>query len=341
MSKSLAVVSSPKFWSALALSMTLHVAVSAGLIWLPRLEAAPRLATSCATVDFAQVDVGTVRAPRLPLLPVEVESEALPPVRAERVRAERVRAERVRAEPLSAREAAAETGRGAIAAKQASTENLNVTAAPSAAGIETKSSSDVGPGATAEQSVDRATLHQAMAAAATAVSSPGNSTFTQPVVRVDPQEKNLDRALARAFAWAFAVDRSLFLTAPVGRASFVVELAEDGKIARILWAKPRAPDRLKQLVQRMAKLLSVNRFSVPPSVGDVSLRRAYAMTVTESHVAVPAEATRFDGQAGDIWILGAGETPTIGHPSHPYVGDVTGHRLDGELDIVVPLPDTE
>lgn len=186
--------------------------------------------------------------------------------------------------------------------------------------------------------IDRLALHQAMQVAAAASGTPPSATLP-PIFRVDLQEKNLDRAMARAFAWAFAVDRSYFTTAPIGRARFVVELPDGGQIGGVLWLAPPAPDRLKQFVQRIAQLLSANRFRIAREDGAPSNRRAYELVVVESHNPVPTTDARVGGRVGDIWMLEAGETPTPGKPSHPAVADATGHQLRGELRLLEAEPE--
>jgi hypothetical protein len=92
-------------------------------------------------------------------------------------------------------------------------------------------------------------------------------------------------------------------------------------------------------VNRMVKLLSANRFETSNIASEPPIRRAFEMRVTETHVVVPEQVGSIDVSVGDIWMLAAGETPTIGHPSHPAVADVTGHQIACELKILVPVPD--
>lgn len=328
------LVISLKFWSALGLSVTLHAAVLGGLTWGTTRRSALGTPSASVPIDYAPVAEGALSHTAPPMLPVEVEPLAAPAGPAEPIRT--TPQPRVPTLPRSERTKATND---LLASKEPRKHEADTAPPPSTENAEASGSSHAAPTAAPEPSVDRASLHRAMAAAATAA-SPGNSAFTQPVVRVDPTEKNLDRAFARAFAWAFAVDRSFFATTPVGKTRFVVELADDGRISHVSWARPHPPDRLKQLVRRMSKLLSVNRFSLPSSDGDASQRRAFVMTVTERRVAVPSEVAQVDGQMGDIWMLAAGETPTLGHPSHPSVADVTGHRIDCELEVLLPVPDS-
>lgn len=182
-------------------------------------------------------------------------------------------------------------------------------------------------------------LREAMQAAA--ASSGSNAVASAvPIVRVDPREKNLDRAWSRAFAWAFATDRSFFTLTPVGRARFVLQLNEAGAIADVYWSEPKPSSRIRELVLRMVRLLSQNRFSVANPDGESPPRRGYEMMVTESRVEVPKQSAA-DSQAGDLWMLGAGETPTLSQPSHPTVVDVTGHKLSCVLRILEPLPNVK
>jgi hypothetical protein len=187
--------------------------------------------------------------------------------------------------------------------------------------------------------VDSESLRRAMKSAASQAASTSGSNNHVPMVRVDPSEKNLDRAWSRAFAWVFATDRSFFAEPPLGTARFVLELADDGSIRRLHWLAPGAPARLEALVQRMVKLLSRNRFS-PPSPGSEQPRvRGFEMKVSATRVPAPKGAAATSSQAGDLWMLEAGEIPTRGQPSRPMVADMTGHQVNCVLRILDVLPE--
>lgn len=190
-----------------------------------------------------------------------------------------------------------------------------------------------------ESSVDSDSLRRAMKSAAAQSSSPGNSSYQMPMVRVDPSEKNLDRAWSRAFAWAFATDRSFFAQPPTGTARFVLELADNGAIQRLHWLTPSAPDRLAALIQRMVKLLSRNRFSPPSPESEHPRLRGFEMKVSATRVPAPTGAAATPSVAGDLWMLEAGEIPRPGHPSRPMVADMTGHQINCVLRILDALPD--
>jgi hypothetical protein len=186
----------------------------------------------------------------------------------------------------------------------------------------------------AEAPVTLDALKSAMLAAAAPPSARDGSAYLTPGVRVDPNEKNLDRAWTRSFAWAIASDRSFFGDPPLGSARFVLTLAENGAIHKLDWLTPNVPARLKSLVLRMLKLLSRNRFNGPHPDGTEAWRRAFQMKVSEARVSVPAEAGATRGEAGELWMLGSGEIPVPGQPSQPMVADMTGHQLKCELSIL-------
>lgn len=182
-------------------------------------------------------------------------------------------------------------------------------------------------------------LREAMQAAAASSASSG-AAVTVPIVRVDPRESNLDRAWARAFAWAFATDRSFFSATPVGKARFILQLNDSGAIADVFWSEPRPSPRIKELVLRMVRLLSQNRFLAPIPESGSPPRRGFEMIVTESHVEVPKPISASASQEGDLWALEAGETPTLARPSHPSVVDITGRKVSCSLRILEPLPNS-
>lgn len=333
-SRSAVVAMFQKFWSALGLSVALHVAVLGSL---PSWTKHRKVATSeSAPIDFAPEQLGSSVHESSSSLPVEVEPPSAD-VPATAPIAEPVRVTPPTHQSPLRRRSRTETQKEPQASLEPAPHPHTIPAVEDPSEVNLSALSDAGTSQAAEPSVDRASLHQAMAAAAIA-SKHTNTAFTQPVVRVDPTERNLDRAFARAYAWAFALDRSFFSAAPLGLVRFTVELGDDGKITRVAWREPHPPERLKQLVERMAKLLSVNRFTLPAGPSEGPKHRGFGMSVTDKRVAVPPEVTTSEGQVGDIWMLAAGETPTEGHPSYPSVADVTGHRIDCRLEILVPQP---
>lgn len=195
------------------------------------------------------------------------------------------------------------------------------------------------PVASPSSSVGSETLRSAMKSAAAQASSSGSASYQVPMVRVDPSEQNLDRAWSRAFAWAFATDSSFFAEPPTGTARFVLELADNGAIQRLHWIAPSAPGRLEALIQRMVKLLSRNRFSPPSPEADHPRLRGFEMKVSATRVTPPLSgAAAAPSQAGDLWMLEAGEIPKPGRPSRPMVADMTGHQLNCVLRILDALP---
>jgi hypothetical protein len=182
-------------------------------------------------------------------------------------------------------------------------------------------------------SVSAADLRRAMQAAGESA-MPSRGSLVPPIVRVDPREQNLDRAFVRAFAWAFYIDPSFFAHVPTGRGQVTIQLAEDGRIRQVIWSASGAPPRLKELVQRMTKLLSGNHFRLSDDTDTERDERSYVIAVTEDRVGPDVVATIAPGAAGDIWMLAAGDTPMPGHPSHPAVADATGHKLSGEIRIM-------
>jgi hypothetical protein len=338
-SRFLAAVKLSRFWSALGLSLTLHAAAIGEFVSGTAstvAEVPPAILEHDSTTSGAPAAVSPAEALTLPV-EIEPESKAaphapdserpLPPI----VRAALPTPQKNDPRPLATKSGSSPADRVAAGS-------------PSSRPSERGDADDAGPtpaqsneSPTAAPAIDRDSLHRAMHAAATNPNQ-GASTFTAVALRVDPQERNLDRAFARAFAWAFAVDRSFFSRVPVGKAKFVIELGEDGRIQGVSWAEPRAPSRLMELVARMVKLLSANRFGLPGSDEESPKQRAFEMRVNQSQTSVPNGASTVDGQEGELWMLDAGETPTIGRPSHPAVADMTGHRIDCQLSILVPIP---
>lgn len=207
--------------------------------------------------------------------------------------------------------------------------------APSAPSIDVSSTSSIDVSSTAPP-VTRDVLKRAMQASAAQASAASATAYVAPSVRVDPNETDLDRAWPRSFAWAFATDRSFFGEPPIGTARFVLELAPNGSIKKVHWLPPEAPARLKELVLRMVKLLARNRFNAPSPETQQPWLRGFEMKVSERHVAVPTQASATRAEAGDLSMLGAGESVKSGQISHPMVADMTGHQLDCALRLIEP-----
>jgi hypothetical protein len=358
-------VNPSRFWPAVGLSLTLHVAIAGAVVGVG-FARARALSSSTLAEAYAGGDVAPSVATAAATLPVEVESPAMsspqvdhalgvvvsasnePELGAIKEQAPRDRRQK---KPIEVRSRAPMVApkkpeaRSAVARlDDADQRDETAAATSSGASLETlpPTGTVVGDGVTAAaaSAIDRNALHQAMQSAASDPNR-GLSAWIQPSIRVDPREKNLDRAFARAFAPAFSADPGLFVSPPIGTARFVVRLADGGRIGDVVWIGTRTPPRLKALVAQMVKLLSLNRFRAPRTDESRSTERAFEMRIAESRVTVPDGIANAAPEVGAIWMLGAGETPTIGHASHPTVADATGHLVSCELRIVEPLPEIE
>lgn len=183
----------------------------------------------------------------------------------------------------------------------------------------------VAAGSTRSGRVENGSLERAMAEA---VQHGSRAAGTYGSVGVDPRERNLMRALARALPVSLRV-ASNWWTRPeglLGRIRFDVTLDGEGHIHEMRTPNPSVPVWMKAVIERLGWLLRAGRFSLSATGGSERTER-FEMILSLSQ----SDATEDFGHRGDVVEMGFDAPTGPDAPAKSWIREAGGGRLLGQL----------
>jgi len=169
-------------------------------------------------------------------------------------------------------------------------------------------------------------LERAMAEAAAQDGARAAGTYGS--VGVDPRERDLMRALARALPVSLRA-ASRWWTRPegvLGRIRFDVILDDEGHIREMRTPDPSLSSWMKAVVERLGWLLRAGRFSLSATGGSHGTER-FEMLLSLSQSGAPEDF----GHRGDIVEMGFDAPTGPGAPAKSWIRESGGGRLLGKL----------
>jgi len=163
---------------------------------------------------------------------------------------------------------------------------------------------------------------------AEAVQHGSRAAGTYGSVGVDPRERNLMRALARALPVSLRA-ASKWWTRPeglLGRIRFDVILDGEGQIYEMRTPNPSVPVWMKAVIERLAWLLRAGRFSLSATGGSERTER-FEMILSFSQ----SDATEDLGHRGDVVEMGFDAPTGPDAPAKSWIREAGGGRLLGQL----------
>jgi hypothetical protein len=174
-------------------------------------------------------------------------------------------------------------------------------------------------------------LRQAMTAAA---NSDSDKVPVFGAVGVDPHERQLPRAFARALPVSIRAEPGWWRRIPgmLGAVRFEITLSDTGSIDQVHIENEQSQPLISGIIRRVARLLSVGTFSLPAGAAPgARFRLELRMELTQGVAQGNPGA-----EPGDLVEMGF-EAPEQGRPGQAYVREAGGRLMRGVLRILPPL----
>jgi hypothetical protein len=174
-------------------------------------------------------------------------------------------------------------------------------------------------------------LRQAMAASA---NSDGEKVAVFGAVGVDPHERQLPRAFARALPVSIRAEPRWWQHAAgtLGVVRFEIALSESGSIDQVQIDNEQSQPFISGIIRRVARLLAAGTFAMPS--GGAPLGRFRLELRLE--LSAGAAGGSLGSDPGDLVEMGF-EAPELGRPGQAYVREAAGHLMRGILRLL-PQP---